>query len=329
MIGVICLLEMRSSQNILEKELSREDIRFLCDACTDAIGLLIELERFKDATDVIILKNPQNADYLLSEIRTISPCVRIVLILNGTRNQYVSDQIDAFRNDFMVTDIIFEGKGVETNSLAYVIHKGKMTENEMLINNELIEETEKTKVNTNCNIIGIFGATHGAGVTNMVITFAEYFARNGNITKAVDLTGTSSLAFAKNGKAIYLTEKRQNLNEVKATSSFLIYDFGVPFRISPKGDFLGMSEGYSLETISELKQCNLKVCMGFLDDWQIQKVLYFWKDEKWKRLVDRTYVFLFDREPKVLKNKYGHINMFERNDEAFADTVTKLFANGD
>lgn len=331
MIGVISLLGMQSLQDSLAKRLEKSGIQFLCQDCVNDVALINELEQRTDETDVVLLNNGilqiSNIERVLAEIRKLSESVRIIIILSGMRKQYISAQLDEYKNSYMVSDIIFEGNGVNLEELVNVIVKGRMTEHEILIQSEIAGEYVNAQKDKSSNTIAVFGVTHGTGVTSMVVSLAEYFALFGKTVKAVDLTGTASLAFAK-GKAIYLTQKRQDIKEIKATSDFVVCDFGVPFRISSQGDFQGIANDYPPDLIYELKRCSLKVCMGFLASWHIKKAEYFWRDEKWKRMIGNDYVFLFDDDPVDLKVKYKAINMFERNDETFADIVGKLFMNG-
>ena len=330
MIGVISLLGMQSLQDALAGRLEKSGIQFLCKDCLNDVALIRELEQRTYETDIVLLNNGilqmANLERILADVRRLSQSVRIVMILGGMRKQYISAQLDEYKNSYMVSDIIFEGNGVNLEELASIIVKGRMTEHEILIQSEVAVEYENIQKVKSTNTIAVFGVTHGTGVTSMAVSLAEYFSLYGKMIKVVDLTGTASLAFAK-GKAIYLTQKRQDLKEIKATSDFVIYDFGVPFHITTQGDFQGLANDYQPDLIYEMKRCSLKVCMGFLASWHIKKAEYFWNDEKWKRIIENDYVFLFDDDPAGLKNKYKNINIFERNDEAFADIVGKLFMN--
>lgn len=334
MIKVITYLGAQQVQDGIYKKAKGYGIEFVCEDCENPIMMLSMIEQYKDLTDVIIVNNSilhsQDIESLLCEIRKVSKNIRIILILNGKRSQYIPKQLEEYKSTYCLFDIIFENNGIDTNMLISVMQKGKLTENELIINNPKMYDKEKFVIGKNvdehiCNTIAIFGTTHGAGVSSMVITLAEYFALAGNVTKAVDLTGTSALSFAKKGKAIYLTEKRQDLEEIKSTSEFVIYDFGVPFDISPKGDLLSVNKDYTPAMITELKCCELKVAMGFLGECQLNKVKYFWNDRTWMKLIGNDYVFLFDDEPRKVIKGYDHINMLSRNDMAFADAVTKVF----
>lgn len=331
MIGVISLLGMQSLQDSLTKQLEKSGIRFLCQDCVNDVALIREIEQHTDETDVVLINNGilniSNVEGVLSEIRSLSQNVRIVMILSGSRKQYISAQHDEYKNSYMVSDIIFEGNGVSLEELASIMVKGRMTEHEIVIHSEIAGEYKKIQQGKSANTIAIFGSAHGAGATSMTLSLAEYFALYGKTVKAVDLTRTASLVFPE-GKAIYLTQRRQDLKEIKATSDLVIYDFSVPFLLSSKGDFQGIANDCSPDLIYELKCCSLKVCMGFMVSWHIKKAEYFWRDEKCKRIIGNDYVFLFDDDPDDLKAKYRNINMFERNDDTFLDTVGKLFMNG-
>ena len=169
MIGVISLLGMQSLQDALAGRLEKSGIQFLCKDCLNDVALIRELEQRTYETDIVLLNNGilqmANLERILTDVRKLSKSVRIVMILGGMRNQYISAQLDEYKNSYMVSDIIFEGNGVNLEELASIMVKGRMTEHEILIQSEVAVEYENIQKVKSTNTIAVFGVTHGTGVT--------------------------------------------------------------------------------------------------------------------------------------------------------------------
>ncbi|MBQ8363262.1 MAG: hypothetical protein IJX36_04965, partial [Thermoguttaceae bacterium] len=103
-----------------------------------------------------------------------------------------------------------------------------------------IEETAPDEPVSRNISVGILGLTHGCGVTSMTVAIAEHLAQNCRV-KAIDLTGTSSLRFAKSRGVTYITHTKLDIPRIKATSRAVLFDFGAPFELSPKGKMMATS----------------------------------------------------------------------------------------
>lgn len=130
MIGVISVFGLQSIQDELKRRIKNQDILFLCDDRINGISAVEDLDRYRDSADVIILNHSmiKNLEAALSDIRKISKTVRVILILNGLRKQYTKTQLEAYRIQYRVEDIIFEGGGLDVMELLSMINKGRLTE---------------------------------------------------------------------------------------------------------------------------------------------------------------------------------------------------------
>ena len=63
-----------------------------------------------------------------------------------------------------------------------------------------------------CTVISLFGTTHGAGVTNMTASLAEYLVMNGKKVIAFNLSGGDEFSYI-NGKAQYRDVKSFDISE--------------------------------------------------------------------------------------------------------------------
>lgn len=359
MIGVISAFGIQEIQDELKNDIKKHDMFFLCDDCINSVGLIMEVEQHKQEANVIIINNMKirNLDATLSEIREFTKTARIVLILNGLRKQYVQSQLNSYRENYWIEDIIFEGSGIDKFELLSCVGKGSLTiqkeryaeesyeepslneeapievnakpsviKKEKLRKEKVVNKPKKRKKqNYGCLSIAIFGTTHGAGATNMAATLAEFFALNGKKVLALNLSGGNEFQYIS-GQAEYHNVKSVDMSKIKGLYDIIIFDLGTPFNISSNGKFGGISVGYNHKNIELLKVSALKIVMALSDAWHIKKCEYFLSDEGWKKLVSNDYIFLLDTElPKVLKNKYPEINMFYRNNQSFADEIAELF----
>jgi hypothetical protein len=130
MIGVISVFGLQSIQDELKRRIKNQDILFMCDDRINGISAVEELDRYRDSADVIILNHSmiKNLEAALSDIRKISKTVRVILILNGLRKQYTKTQLEAYRIQYRVEDVIFEGGGLDVMELLSMINKGRLTE---------------------------------------------------------------------------------------------------------------------------------------------------------------------------------------------------------
>lgn len=174
-----------------------------------------------------------------------------------------------------------------------------------------------------CLVISVFSTTHGAGVTNMTASLAEYLAGNGKRVLALNLSGGDEFRYIK-GQAEYRDVKTVNISEFEREYDIILCDLGTPYDISSGGTFNGYSNGYDYRNIELLKKSSLQIIMSLSDAWHIKKCEYFLSDETWAGQISNSYIFLFDTEPPKSLQKYT-VNKFDRNSQSFADEIARLF----
>ena len=178
-----------------------------------------------------------------------------------------------------------------------------------------------------CTVISLFGTTHGAGVTNMTASLAEYLVMNGKKVIAFNLSGGDEFKYI-NGQAEYRDVKSVNISEFENDYDVILIDLGVPYRISSGGYYNGFSDGYDYRNIEYLKKSSLQIVMSLSDAWHIKKCEYFLTDEQWAGQISNSYIFLFDTKPPKSLKQYA-VNMFDRNSQSFAEEIARLFLIGE
>jgi len=281
---------------------ARHDIRIVDEEFDSVKEFIGRFDAIEINVDVVVLSNNNlvSADRtaLFARIREIEPNVRIVIIFPGHRSQYIDEQIAEYRD----CGIIYEGNGLDADYFADVIRKG------------CIEETAPDEPASPNISVGILGLTHGCGVTSMTIAVAEHLAQNCRV-KAIDLTGTASLRFAKSKNVTYITHANIDIPRIKSTSRAVVIDFGAPFELSPKGKLLATSLHWGDERLKLLRECDLKLVMGFADRWHIGKLKYLHQLR-----ADESWLILIDRLPKVPRG----CKILTRNDRAIFDRIDSL-----
>lgn len=174
-----------------------------------------------------------------------------------------------------------------------------------------------------CTVISLFGTTHGAGVTNMTASLAEYLAVNGKRVIAFNLSGGDEFKYI-NGQAQYRDVKSFDISEFEKDYDVILLDLGTPYKISSGGYYGGFADGYDYRNIEYLKKSSLQIVMSLSDAWHIKKCEYFLTDEQWSAQISNSYIFLFDTEPPKSLQKYA-VNQFDRNSQSFADEIARLF----
>lgn len=384
MIRIISAFGGQRIQDDLYKDMKNQDMIFLTKDCDSGIVLIMEVEQHPDV-DVVVVGHMavKDIDSYLAQIREITKTARIVLLLNGTRKQYIQEQYEGYSRRYNVKDIIFEGNGIDKLKILSIMNKGRLTLNEE-INEQMPAENpnpaemtvEKSKenpiknqtgkpdaveadikpetkpkrkkpekpkrekppaINTKpkrkkilqhksldkCTVISLFGTTHGAGVTNMTASLAEYLVMNGKKVIAFNLSGGDEFRYI-NGQAQYRDVKSFDISEFEKDYDVILIDLGVPYRISSGGYYSGFADGYDYRNIEYLKKSSLQIVMSLSDAWHIKKCEYFLKDEQWSAQISNSYIFLFDTEPPKSLQKYA-VNQFDRNSQSFAEEIARLF----
>ena len=301
MVNVILWLGGQSDAE-LAMHLARHDIRIVDEGFETEEDFVSRFDTLDVDVDVVVIADSQLAsadrNALFARIRESEPNIRIVIIFPGHRSQYIDEQIANYRD----CDIIYEGSGLDADYFADVIRKG------------CIEETTPDEPLSQNISIGILGLTHGCGVTSMTVAVSEHLAQNCRV-KAIDLTGTASLRFAKSRGVTYIPHANIDILRVKATSRAVVIDFGAPFELSPKGKLLTASPHWSGEHPRLLGECDLKLIMGFADRWHIGKLKYLHKLQ-----MDENWLVLLDRLPKAPRTR----NIIARDDRAVFERIDSL-----
>lgn len=376
MIRIISAFGGQRIQDDLYKDMKNQDMIFLTKDCDSGIVLMMEVEQHPDV-DVVVVGHMavKDIDSYLAQIREITKTARIVLLLNGTRKQYIQEQYEGYNRRYNVKDIIFEGNGIDKLKILSIINKGRLTLNEE-INEQMPAENLKPmekpvtvpaekpdaveadikpeakpkrkkpekpkrekppvidvkpkrkkilkhKSLDKCTVISLFGTTHGAGVTNMTASLAEYLVMNGKKVIAFNLSGGDEFRYI-NGQAQYRDVKSVNISEFEKDYDVILIDLGTPYRISSGGKYNGFSDGYDYRNIEYLKKSSLQIVMSLSDAWHIKKCEYFLTDEQWSAQISNSYIFLFDTEPPKSLQKYA-VNQFDRNSQSFANEIARLF----
>ena len=301
MVNVVLWLGGRIDAE-LAMHFARHDIRIVDEGFESAEDFVSRFDALDANVDVLVIADNQLASAdrtaLFARIRESEPNIRIVIIFPGHRSQYIDEQIAEYRD----CDIIYEGNGLNADYFADVIRKG------------YIEETSPDEPASPNISVGILGLTHGCGVTSMTVAIAEHIAQNCRV-KAIDLTGTASLHFAKSRGVTYITHANIDIPRIKATSRAVVIDFGAPCELSPKGKLLATSLHWGDERMKLLRECDLKLVMCFADRWHIGKLRYL------RRIgVDDSWLILLDRLPKAPRG----CKILTRDDRAIFDRLDSL-----
>ena len=352
MISIISAFGGQHIQDALYKDMQGQNMFFSLEDCSNGISLIMAVEQHPDV-DVIVIGHTvvKDIETYLSQIREITKTARIVLLLNGKRHQYIQEQYEGYNRRYNVEDIIFEGDGIDKLKILSIMNKGRLTvEQEADIKPKEKPKRKKPdkpkrkkppvidikpkkkkilqhKLADKCWVISLFGTTHGAGVTNMTASLAEYLAGNGKKVIAFNLSGGDEFKYI-NGQAEYRDVKSVNISEFENDYDVILIDLGVPYRISSGGYYNGFSDGYDYRNIEYLKKSSLQIVMSLSDAWHIKKCEYFLTDEQWAGQISNSYIFLFDTKPPKSLKQYA-VNMFDRNSQSFAEEIARLFLIGE
>ena len=128
MIGVLTLFGDTDLQPLLKKEFIKYGLFFTCENAVTSVQLEEFLNKHKDETDAVIISANavllETLPELMDEIHEISTDVRVVLILNGGREQYLKSQLTEFIQ--RKVDIIFDDHGFDIQVLISFLCKGRL-----------------------------------------------------------------------------------------------------------------------------------------------------------------------------------------------------------
>ena len=332
MINIVTWLGNDGHNEELAAFCAGADIRIEEDSFKDIEDFLEKFNDINSNIDAVVLNDTmlgeENKRRLFENIRSIEPNVRIIVIFPGYRNQYVEDQIKEYKEVYGVSDIIFEGRSLDLDSFVEVIKKGFVYDYSLNVLDD--QEISGGKKKKPCVTVGVMGTTRGCGVTNMTVSVAEYIALSEKIpVRVVDFTESGNLRFARHESNItYIVGKNIDMQKLRSSSEALVFDFGTPYNISPKGRLLSTSACFSDEKMKIMRGCDLKIIMNFSDPWHRGKLKFLLRDRIWKRSLENGCLFLFDSVNDEMSAGYRNIRINGRNDKLISSAVRELFAGG-
>lgn len=352
MTGVITLFGETDLQSSLKKPFMQNELLFVCKNAETSVQLIGFVEEHLKETDAVVISAGavllETIFDLADSIIELKHDIRIVVILNGNRSQYLKNQLSDFRQRQI--DIVFDDRGFDVESLIRFLKKGpvlrkpekniseQFLHEEEDMSSEFIEESVDDILNVKDNnhiqqededweteddlpesfsqfrghySIGIMGAAHGTGVTSLAVELAEYFSLHNCSVALVDYTGTDAIALAKLKEAEYIAET-QSMRQLKKKYNLVIFDFGAPYVITPKGDNFIVEHGYPIMNLPEFNKCNIKIIMGFSDSWNIRKMGYFLENNQWKSVIDSSFLFVTADKAYKLQRRHPDVNIVDR-----------------
>ena len=330
MINIVTWFESNKYRSELSAVCAGNRIRIVADEFDDPDDFLREFDSIDTNIDVLVIanKNIENVDKksFFEDVCVTDPNLRIVIVFPGYRNEYIEEQISEYKA-LGITEVIYEGQRLDENYFVDVVKKGYIYDYEVNVYDEAEEVIKPLSPKPKCITIGVMGLTRGCGVTNMAINIANYIALAEDCAvKAIDLSGTGNLRFAKGKKVTYIVHSNIDIPRVQKLSRAIIYDFGTPYNISSKGKLLSGNENFNEMDIELFKSCDLKFCMCFADSWHIGKLKYLLNDKAWKKSIDQSYVFLLDTIPDKVRLGHPKINIYGRNDKTMLRHIEELFS---
>lgn len=356
MIGVLTLFGEVNLQPVLKKIFMQNDMVFISENCNTSVQLIDRVHEHYKETDVIVIAaaamNMQMFSEAVSEIRGLESKLRIILILNGNKEQYLESQLLEYEEARV--DVLYDDNGFDTQDLIDLVKQGKLSKQRSKepkkqaaakgfkqipafpgLKNKDEQKPEIVKMPAEEQpreisqakqqiirksfsqpkgryTIGIFNVTHGAGATTASIHLAEYFSLHGYVAKLIDMSGTNALSLI-DIKGVETSIGASELEAFKEEANALIIDFGTPYDITPAGDNFKISYGYTPENIRKITQCNIKIILGFTDKWNIGKIKFFLNNEQWRETIDDSFVFLVAGDEKILSSEYPEINIMHRD----------------
>lgn len=166
--------------------------------------------------------------------------------------------------------------------------------------------------------IAVFSVSPGAGATTMAISLAEYLAKFGK-TAAVGADGKIDLSFAK-GKADYFIVDGTNLGSVmydltRDGYKYVVADYGSLFDIDSSGQINYTVLPGMRDLLLEFFKSGIKIGMGLSSPWHLDKFKFFMDGDLFSdKITDGSYHFLFDKDVKSMKFRYGFKQIYNRSE---------------
>ena len=305
--------------------------------------------------------NMEVLDEYIKELRGFAELLRIILILNGERKDFLRSQLNHFYD--MKLDLIFDNNGFDVSDLVDFLKKGKLSNKEFKAekkktgfdeNMEVGEEDETSEKHTVPDwffkpkdldeegqvkkekkeiksfsepqghfTIGIMNAARGAGATWTANNLARYFTMHKYTVCIVDLSLTEAVKMMKL-KNIDTYIDVVDIGKVQKRYNVTIIDYGTPIEISPDGKSFKYVSLCNPETLHSFTDCNIKLIMGFSEQWNIEKINFFFNNEAWSSLIDDSYLFIIDKNADRVKKLFPGGNIFNREDD-YRELINEAF----
>lgn len=129
MVGVLTLFGEIDLQSILKKIFMQNDLVFISENCNTGVQLMDRVnEHYKETDVVIIAASTLDLEVfpdMISEIRELESKMRIILILNGNKEQYLESQLIEYEEKRI--DILYDDNGFDTQDLIELVKQGKLS----------------------------------------------------------------------------------------------------------------------------------------------------------------------------------------------------------
>ena len=127
MINIVMWLDNGKCTSEFTLACAANDIRIVADEFCDTEDFLSKFDAIDMNIDVLVIGNGNiegiDKRSFFEEVCVTEPNIRTVIVFPGYRNEYVDEQIAEYRN-LGITDIIYEGAGLDEIYFADVIRKG-------------------------------------------------------------------------------------------------------------------------------------------------------------------------------------------------------------
>ena len=355
MICILSLFGEDDLQKTIKRRLHSNQIFFIEDNCVTSVQLLNQVEaRSKEVDAVIILSTAFNMEHIgeyVEELRVYVENLRVLLILTGDASSYQRSMLNNYRERNI--DFVFSENGIDMEEVAQILSKGKLKNKELKKSKKEsgfigdIEEVELPESILNPNFdeteafyteekpkrrednpfeiksfsdpqghftVGIMNAARGAGATWTANHLSRYFAMHNYKTCITEMSSAGSVDMMKL-KKIDIYSKDFNIEDLKSRYNVTVIDFGTPVEVLPDGINFKLADGYNPSVIQNFIDCDIKLILGFSDDWNIHKLNFFFINDTWKSLFDNSYLFIVAGSLEKVKKSFQDGNFVGREDE--------------
>lgn len=360
MIGVLTLFGETDLQPVLRKSFKQHNISFLEENCVTSVQFMNCLEKHGAETDVAIIYSGamrmEGFDEVLRVIRGVDARMRVLLILNGSAEQFLTRQRRKYHEQRV--DLLYDDDGFDLDAMLSIVEKGKLPHREFRQQDDFLDETTMQASADACAellhepiceshtnqpfhnstgtesfltpkrhfVIGVVNCMRGAGATRTTLRLARYFSMQNFITCAVDFSATEAMRLADCKQADILVNPSMNIEDLREKYQISVVDFGTPYNISPDGRQFKIAEHYQSSMIYMITDCDIKIILGSTEPWNLHKLGFFFTNEGWQKRLDSSYLFLVPEHADRLRRVYPSANVLESSEnylEVILETVQR------